>query len=564
MPKGALGLARVSRDPRTWIAAGFFAALAVGSNWGLPGSDSWAADSISPRSCGLGAIVETYWPGHFHTYPPLHMMFLSLLSLPWMALAASRVGMSTTALGAELIKPFYMTAIEVSARLVAAAMAGCTLWNFGRLWSRVAGARAGVLAALLLASNAVFVYYAHTGNLDVPYLFWISWALLEMDRVVCGEPREGRVLLFSAAAVLTKDQAAAALLLPLPISLLILPWTRKRTPPWRRNLIGGALIAAGTYALASGALVNPEGFRLRVAFLLGPASQSWAGYPRGIGGSIALIRDAVLAIPHVTSWPVAVASAAGILLVIAARSGTGGIDRGRASLPLCAAVSFTLFFSLSARRSEDRFLLPQSLFLLPYAALAFDRAWMSFPAWRILLGAIGVVSLIPAWMGVVSMDASLLCDPRYEAERFLKALPARTRVEVYGGPIFLPRVPSDLVAVRPGVEPIADRQAIAGVSDLVDPAMDPRARRPDVIVLATELSHVEATLAPGSSRRFSLAQYGDATSHALFRGLLDGSLGYSRALTAECRLPWPLECRRIHGSTAGSVWIYAHAPPSGG
>ena len=98
-------------------------AIAVGFTWGLPGSHAWAADSISPRSCGLGAIVETYRPGHFHTYPPLHMALLTLLSLPWMGIAAASVGTAPDALEAELIKPLYMTGIEVSARLVSAAMA---------------------------------------------------------------------------------------------------------------------------------------------------------------------------------------------------------------------------------------------------------------------------------------------------------------------------------------------------------------------------------------------------------------------------------------------------------
>ena len=98
-------------DPGTLVCVGFALAVAVGLGWGLPGTDSWADDSISPRSCGLGAIVETYWPGHFHHYPPLHMALLTLLSLPWMALAASRVGTNVDALSAELVKPLYMTGI---------------------------------------------------------------------------------------------------------------------------------------------------------------------------------------------------------------------------------------------------------------------------------------------------------------------------------------------------------------------------------------------------------------------------------------------------------------------
>ena len=46
--------------PERAILLAFGLAVAVGCTWGLPGSDAWCADSISPRSCGLFAIAETY------------------------------------------------------------------------------------------------------------------------------------------------------------------------------------------------------------------------------------------------------------------------------------------------------------------------------------------------------------------------------------------------------------------------------------------------------------------------------------------------------------------------
>jgi len=540
--------------PERWILLATAAAIAVGFTWGLPGSDSWAADAISPRSCGLGAIVETYRPGHFHTYPPLHMALLTVLSLPWMALAAARVGTAPDALAQELVKPLYMTGIEVSARLVAAAMAlgivACTM----RLWKRIAGRRAGVLAGIAAAANAPLVYYAHTGNLDVPYLFWIAVALLELDRVACGERREAQALLAATAAVLTKDQAAAALLLVFPVWLVAIPWTARREPVLRRGLVRAFGLAAAVFALVSGAVVNPTGFRARLAFLLGPASQTWAGYPKGLRGTLELLHDAVRAVPEFTSWPIAVLAAIGVALAIGSAR---GLARARVLLPLAAAMSFTLLFTLAARRTEHRFLLPQSLWLAPYAGLAIERAWRAAPRLRALAAAVGIAAIAPAVLGVASMDATLLADPRYEAERFLDRQPPGTHVDVYGGPIFLPRIPASLVAVRPGVEPLADRQPIAGVEDLVDPAMDLPSRAPALVVLATELSNVASTKPPPASSPYALAGYHDAASHALFRALLDGSLGYRRVVTARCTLPWPLTCRRVHGSTGGEVWIYA-------
>jgi hypothetical protein len=545
---------RVRERPELAVLLAFAVAVAVGSGWGLPGSDSWAPDAISPRSCGLGAIAETYTPGHFHTYPPLHMAILTVLSLPWMAVAASRAGTSLDALAGELIKPPYMTGIEISARIVAALMALGIVWNAVRLWTRLAGERAGRIAAAVVGANATLVYYAHTGNVDVPYLFWLTCAVVELDRVAAGERREKHALLFTVAAVLTKDQAATSLWLALPVWLAAVPWFARRDSVARPALLKGGLLAVAVYAIASGALVNPRGFSKRVSYLVGPASQSWAKYPRDVAGAIALTRDAAGELPHFTSWPIALLAIAGIVFVLARRR---GLDRVRALLPLVVAASFTALFTLAARRSEERFLLPQSILVTPYAAVAIDAAWSAWPRWRSSIAAVAIASVALAVLSVVSLDATLVTDPRYEAERFLEALPDGTHVEVYGGPIFLPRVPARLAAVRPGVEPIGDRQRIAGITELVDPAMDPRPRHADVIALATELSDVASTEPPPPSMPYGLISYRDAKSRALLRGLYDGSLGYHRVVDATCTLPWPLTCTRIHDATGVEAWVYA-------
>jgi hypothetical protein len=555
-PLMRLALPRFSTPGLAPVLAIFTTAVLVGITWGLPSSDTWAADSISPRSCGLGAIAETYWPGHFHTYPPLHMAILTVLSLPWMALAAARAGAGADALAAELIKPLYMTGIEASARAVAVAMALGIVVHTIRLWTRLWNARVGVMAGAVVALNSTLVYYAHTGNLEVPYLFWLTWALVEMDRVMAGEPRERQTLLLAAAAVLTKDQAAAALLLPLPLALAFVPWIARGASPTRRSLLTAAAIAAVAYALVSGAVPNPVGFARRIAFLLGPASQSWAGYPHTLAGAFSLARDALLATPHFASWPVALAALVGLILAARAPHATPASLRLRRLVPFAAALSFAVFFTLGARRSEDRFLLPESLAFFPYAAVVFGAAWDRWASLRVAFVGIAAAALAPALLAVASVDATLLADSRYEAEGFLRRFQKGARIVVYGGPIFLPRIPAGLVAERLGVEPIADRQAIAGITDVVDPGMDPRSRSPVAIVLSTELSTPAALEPPSASRPFGLMQYADAKSHALLRSLYDGSLGYVPVLRAECSLPDPLECRNIHDSTGREVWIY--------
>jgi hypothetical protein len=547
---------RILRDPAAVVQLMFALAVAVGSGWGLPGSDSWADDSISPRSCGLGAIVETYWPSHFHHYPPLHMALLTLVALPWMALAAVRAGANVNALGAELIKPLYMTGIEVGARLVAAAMAIAIVRSTIVLWERLAGRRAGVAAGAIVAINSIFVFYAHTGNLDVPYIFWIALLLVELDRVACGEPREVHALMLATAAVLTKDQAAGALILPLPVYLVFVPWLARRAPIGRRGLLRGAMISLATYGFVSGAFVNPVGFGERLLHLFWPASKPSMTYAGNLDGALALARDELRVTTDFTSWPIVVAAFAG---VAAALSRGPGLLRARSLLPLLAAISFAIFFSFPVRQNDHRYFLPESLLFPPYAALAFDFAWLRWPRARALVATACVASAVPCLLGVASLDATLLADSRYAAERFLARFSPGTHVEVYGGPIFLPRIPPRLVAVRPGIEPIAERQAISGVTDIVDRELDPRPRAPEAIVLATELSEDAMAKPTTWTLPWATMQYRDPRSHAFLRALFDGSLGYERALRATCTLPWPLECRRIHHSTGREVWIYTRS-----
>ena len=110
-----------------------------------------------------------------------------------------------------------MTGIEVCSRVVTAIMALAVVANTMRLWERIGGRRAGVAAGVIVAANATLVYYAHTGNLEIPYMFSDRAGLVEIDRVASDEPRERQALLLAIASVLTKDQAAAAWLLPLPV-----------------------------------------------------------------------------------------------------------------------------------------------------------------------------------------------------------------------------------------------------------------------------------------------------------------------------------------------------------
>jgi hypothetical protein len=236
-----------------------------------------------------------------------------------------------------------------------------------------------------------------------------------------------------------------------------------------------------------------------------------------------------------------------------------GLDRARAVMPLVAAASYKLVFLLGARRTEDRFLLPLAILSFPYAAFALE-AWLARARSAVLPYAAFAVALAPALLAVASVDATLLADPRYAAERFLASLPAGTRVEVYGGSHFIPRIPAQIDAVRISLDDPAARSHAYRVTDVQG---DPNAidlRHPGYVVLGAEHSHL---FPPGyaPTARFGTVEFTDAATFRFFYALTTGQLDYAPVLKARCELPWPLSCRDIHGSTAHDVWIYRRQSP---
>lgn len=427
---------------------------------------------------GLGSgLRETYAWGSYFTYPPLHLILLGVLALPAIAVGAMH--------GLEGLRAApYMTWFEVTSRLVTFAMALGVLANVSRATSRIWDERAGGVAALAIACNPVFVYYAHTGNLEVPALFWATWAMDELVRVELGEARELHAMLLATAAALTKDQAIAMLAIPIAIVIV-----RRRA--WR-----AIAIAAAAYLIVGGAVVNPVGWVRRVAFLLGPASGEWTPYPPGAIGIAELGRDAALR----------VVSYGGVLVFVAA---CVGVVRSRRWLFLSSAVSFTLFFTLAARRSEERFLLPQAVMLAPYVGFALHKRW--------------TIALAFAWPVIESarMDATLAADARNAAHRYLQALPRGTSVETYGF--------SDAYAVARG--------------------------DPEVIMMSSRFAEQYARGPTQMDARWAsdpMAPY--------FNGLArDEDPTFHRTERFRCVLPLGVPCRRIHDSTAHEIWVFRRA-----
>ncbi|HSS14955.1 MAG TPA: hypothetical protein VLL04_13735, partial [Rhizomicrobium sp.] len=123
----------MARNPLVWILAAAAGLRLAGLFWGLPASDGWDDDGFAPRNF-LTALALTYKQGAYFTYPPLHAIFLALLTLPGIVLALLQApSLHQTDVIAAFTKPGLMTFFAVTARLVNLAMSLGIIWCIGEM-----------------------------------------------------------------------------------------------------------------------------------------------------------------------------------------------------------------------------------------------------------------------------------------------------------------------------------------------------------------------------------------------------------------------------------------------
>lgn len=545
----------------------------VGVGWGLPASDAWDNDGVAPRDF-LPGLAETFTPGHYYTYPPLHLALLAVLTLPVTLVALARAPtLDVQGVLTEIIQPPYMTAMALAARLLSVAMSVAIVAALAKLTDLVLRAPAdedephnevathdslhpaSIATAWFAALGLPFTYYAHVTNLDVPYLFWASLAALALGRTVArGEPRHlRRFALFAACGVATKDQAYAVFLVAVPLTLgawlLADPSVRRRFTTLARAIVRAALTGGALLLVVDGALTNPSGFRKRLAFLAGSASQDFAQYSKDASGRWLALVDTVRAFQlHYPPLLGAFVVLGFVRALVLARR-RGGRAVVVALLPLFLALSFTLCFNLVARRVEERFTLPQVLFTSVYAGLGVEALWSlgghvaarwgvgggAARALGLLTRIAAVASLLPALWRAMAVDASLVDEPRYGTETFLEEhVKEGDTIEVHGLNTYLPRFPARARVARVGPTPTSARGPLPGVTEVQAPLLDVRARDPKWIVACgcytwrfferpdVDFDARSGRVVPSTQR----ADNADPDGTAFFRGLFAMRLGY--------------------------------------
>lgn len=574
----------LARSPMTWILLVVGLLHFVGIGWGLPGSDGWDNDGVAPRDF-LPGLAETFTPGHFYTYPPVHLALLAVLTSPIVLVAVLRApSFALDAVVAEILKVPYMTLIAYLARFVSFAMSLATTVLIARLAEEIRGhalgleapagqspftdirvRRVGWCTAAFVGANVSFTYYAHTTNLDVPYLFWATWALLQFARAIARQRPAllRQAFLLAILAVGTKDQAYALFLLAFPTAFLI--WIS--TDPWARAHRGAifkqAFIALGLaialFLVVDAIVFNPTGFVARLHFLTGPASQDFTEYTHGWSGRMAILVDFGRLFLLQYAPIVAPVIVAGVVLTLRKSRGLA-----LALLPLLAAISFTVCFNWSALRTNARFLLPQALLFAIYGGRAIEAAFFSG---RKVLRAGAVALGLYAYYGVVSIPVSLIYDPRYDAEAWLRAhvKPGET-IETYGLNVYLPRFPADAHVIRVGPEPIKGRNPMPGIEEVQAPYDEAASRPAHWIVVPTAwvwryllspdaLLRTGRTLAPGHQRAA-----GDKATTDYFEHLVFSVDAFQIAHVSEYEPRDVFPILDIHGTTEKWVWIYERKP----
>ena len=545
--------ARLGRSPVFWILLVAALLRLTGLSWGLPASDGWDDDGVAPRNFLVG-VVQTYAPGSYFAYPPLHMILLMVLTLPgWIIALLHAHSLAPHDVIASFIGVPYMTFFAVVARLVSVAMSLGTIFVIGQMTETIAGRRAGFCAATACALNAMLTYYGQVTNLDGPYLFWVVLALREWIAVIAGRD-VGRIrwaMFFAAAATATKDQAYAVFLLSIPAILAAWfvadAWPRRHARTLLPRLVLWAGVALLALAVVDGAITNYSGFLKRVAFLAGPASQDYAQYEAGFRGWWALSEDMWAYFPR--SYP----AVAGGLAVIGILLHIGRFRGDRPAfvaglLPLFAAVSFTLAFNFVALRSENRFLLPQSVLLAVYMGIAADRLTRSANRWFARGSTVLILSIAGvALFRCLAIDAAFIGDPRYDAERWMVAniRPSDT-IEALGLNVYLPRFPRDAVVTRLDRKPLSRRNPLPNVTEIEERFDSVATRNPRFIVVNAFWLRDYLMLEPVSADDGRIVQqtrqsiFRETAARKYFSALLDGKLGY-RIARVSAYIPnfWP-------------------------
>jgi hypothetical protein len=540
------------------VLAVTMAASTVGIRWGLPNGDrTWAADAVAPMtplSVAYHVFVENgFDSGYFYfKYPIGHQLLLAAVQAPVVAVAYARgdVEHISTSYPYGFRDPeTVLTSLALAERIVSAFATVGIVLLLAATGCALGGREAGVLAALSGLGNYPLLFYAHTSNVEVAFLFWALLALYATVRAVeHGASRWYLVVGGAAAMAVSTKEQIAGFVLPLPLVIVVRHWALRaaREKGWRapvpRGALAGAVAAVVVFAVVNAIFYNPSGFVHRIQFLthsLDPqVRERFAPYEFPIDFDTQWtvtdeLRHAgrvVRAVGSSVGLPAAAAGVAGIVLMAIRRPWS-------ALYVLAPAAGYYLFSLRVLKQVEIRYVMPLAILLALGTGFALAAAWVRGGAWRI--PAIAVVAFGFLWSGEVLW--MLVDDSRYHAEKWMAPRLARGEtVEVYQSWTYLPRWSRTSGVHRPDFEAISIE--------------DVKRRGPDYIVISSK-GKEGMTMYPNPDWRDGRGMMLEREPNRRFVDALEsGALGYRPIAGFERR---PLFDRELITSLNPAIVVYA-------
>jgi hypothetical protein len=402
--------------------------------WGLPDLVGWAPDECSPTDVMVG-VAQSFSHGWHSIYPPFYFAILAAWDLPFTVYSSLNL--------IDRAVPLDFSMIFLAHRVLSVCFALLIVAVVYAIARDIRGQRAGVCAALVVIAALPFSYYAKLANVDVPYVSLFALSLVFYLRLL-RTSRPSDFYLFTLTgllAVCIKDQAYGFYLLPALSMAGRSIWSalRRTTPPagvpsWR-VLLGMGAVASATFAIGQNLLFNLEGFREHLEVIT-VGGAHYRMFPATLAGHVEMLLAAIAELGRSMTWPSVLAAAAGVALVL---------RRGPRELRwlLLMIVSYYLACITVVMYHYDRFFLG-IIVLLAIVAGVWIADWID--AARVSLRWLGArravlaAACVYGLARVVSLDALLIVDTRYSAERWLTAnVPQGRSIAGTGLPQYLPR-----------------------------------------------------------------------------------------------------------------------------